>query len=75
MLARGEEKDASIQESAVRNSEAEIYPSSYPVGNASSSPAASLSIPKSYILHPGEPSPVHLKAIAMTLPKEAIGEC
>ncbi|MEP0754180.1 GAF domain-containing protein [Trichocoleus sp. Lan] len=75
LLARGEEKDASIPESAVRNSEAEIYSSSYRVDNESSSPAASLSIPKSYILHPGEPSPVHLKAIATTLPKEAIREC
>lgn len=72
-LLPGEEKDATIQESAAKNSEEEIHPSSYPVSNASCSPAASLSIPTPYILHP-EPSPVHLKTMATTLPKDAMGE-
>ncbi|MFE1747602.1 GAF domain-containing protein [Coleofasciculus sp. H7-2] len=71
-LSRGEEKDATIQESAAKNSEEEIHPSSYPVSNASCSPAASLSIPTPYILHPA--SPVHLKTMATTLPKDAMGE-
>nr|WP_277922525.1 GAF domain-containing protein [Coleofasciculus sp. FACHB-1120] len=74
LLARGEEKEASIQESAAKNSEEENHPSSYPLDHASCSPAASLNIPTPYILHPAEPSPVHLKAIATTLPKDSMGE-
>lgn len=74
-LSRGEEKDATIQESAAKNSQEEVHSSSYSVGSANCSPDPSLSIPTPYILHPAEPSSVHFTAMATTLPKDAIGEC